>query len=231
METFPQLGAFPEASGTRFRVYASDARKIELVLEGEGGAARAIEMTAKGDGVYETFVDGVSAGTRYRYALEGGVPIPDPASRFQPEGVHGPSEVIDAAGFAWQDENWKGRPLPGMVIYELHIGTFTPEGTFAAAAHRLSYLRDLGITAVELMPIHDFPGERNWGYDSAALFAPPRSYGRPEDLRRFVDTAHGLGLSVLLDVVYNHLGPDGAYVAAYDKTCSTMSAAHRGARA
>ena len=217
METFPQLGAFPESTGTRFRVYASDAKKLELVLEADG-AARTIEMTAAAHGVHETFVDGVTAGARYRYALDGAAPFPDPASRFQPEGVHGPSEVIDPTAFAWQDDQWKGRALAGMVIYELHIGTFTPEGTFAAAAQRLSYLRDLGITAIELMPVHDFPGERNWGYDSAALYAPPRSYGRPEDLRRFVDTAHGLGLSVLLDVVYNHLGPDGAYIAAYDKT-------------
>ena len=218
MENFPLLGAFPESGGTRFRVYASDARKVELVLEGDAGAVRAIELTPRGDGLHERFVEGVSAGERYRYRLDEGAPIPDPASRFQPLGVHGPSEVIDPGAYVWQDSGWKGRPLAGMVIYELHIGAFTPEGTYAAAAERLGYLRDLGVTAVELMPLHDFPGERNWGYDCAALFAPPRPYGRPDELRRFVDAAHGLGLAVLLDVVYNHLGPDGAYVTAFDRT-------------
>jgi maltooligosyltrehalose trehalohydrolase len=184
---------------------------VELVLDD----GRTMAMDRARDGTWSVRVPGLQAGARYRFALDGRSPMPDPASRFQPEGVHGPSEVIDPSSYRWHDEGWKGRPLDELVIYELHVGTFTPEGTFDAARARLRELAELGITALELMPLHDFPGQRGWGYDPAAFWAPCRAYGRPDDLRRFVDVAHSLGMSVLLDVVYNHLGPDGAYWAAY----------------
>jgi maltooligosyltrehalose trehalohydrolase len=154
----------------------------------------------------------VGPGDRYRYLLDGRGPFPDPASRFQADGVHGPSMVVDAAAFRWSDQNWIGVPLERLIIYELHVGTFTARGTFAGVEARLPYLRDLGVTAIELMPVADFPGSRNWGYDGVALFAPARCYGVPDDLRRLIDAAHRLGLAVLLDVVYNHVGPDGAYL-------------------
>ena len=155
---------------------------------------------------------GARAGDRYRYRVGGRGPFPDPASRFQPEGVHGPSEVVDGPAFRWSDSGWTGIALEDLVLYELHVGTFTPAGTYAGVVDRLAYLRDLGVTAVELLPLGDFPGARNWGYDGVALFAPARCYGRPDELRRLVDEAHRHGLAVLLDVVYNHFGPDGAYV-------------------
>jgi maltooligosyltrehalose trehalohydrolase len=167
------------------------------------------------DGMFTgTFAD-VAAGDLYAYLLDGDGPFPDPASRFQPQGVHGPSAVVDAGAFEWTDDGWRGRALEEAILYELHVGTFTGAGTFAAAAERLPDLADLGITVVELMPVADFPGSRNWGYDGASLFAPSRAYGTPDDLRRFVDAAHRLGLAVLLDVVYNHFGPDGAYASVF----------------
>jgi malto-oligosyltrehalose trehalohydrolase len=141
--------------------------------------------------------------------------VPDPASRFQPLDVHGPSEVIDPAEYEWNDADWRGRPWEECVVYELHVGAFTPEGTFRAAIGRLDFLRDLGVSAVELMPIADFPGRWNWGYDGVLLFAPDSSYGRPEDLKAFIDAAHQRNIAVLLDVVYNHFGPDGHYLPRY----------------
>jgi maltooligosyltrehalose trehalohydrolase len=207
----PTLGAWPEEGGVRFRVWAPDRLRVELIVG--DGAPRLLSRDA--DGTFGGFVPGLAAGARYRYRLDGDGPFPDPASRFQPEGVHGPSEVVDAATFAWSDQAWRGRPLEDVVAYELHVGTFTPEGTFAGAAEKLSFLRDLGVTAVQIMPVADFPGERNWGYDGVAPFAPARCYGKPDDLRRLVDRAHGLGLAVILDVVYNHFGPDGAYQGAF----------------
>ncbi len=206
------LGATPGPGGTRFRVWAPGARSVEVMVEAPPRRA-ALEPGA--DGVHEVLLPGVGAGARYRLSMDGGPAWPDPASRFQPEGVHGPSEVVDPRAFAWSDHAWRGLPRSELVLYELHVGTFTPEGTFAAAARRLPDLRDLGVTAVQLMPVADFPGACNWGYDGAALYAPARCYGTPDDLRRLVDTAHRLGLAVLLDVVYNHFGPDGAYVAAF----------------
>lgn len=160
-------------------------------------------------------VPGVRAGDRYRYLLDGDGPYPDPASRFQPEGVHGPSEVVDPDQFPWSDGDWKGIPLDELILYELHVGTFSPEGTFAGVTARLPHVVALGVSAIELMPVSDFPGERNWGYDGVALFAPARCYGHPDDLRRLVDTSHRAGLAVLLDVVYNHLGPDGSYLTTF----------------
>ncbi len=207
-----RLGALPEGDGTRFRVWAPVAERVTLVLEPD---SRTIPLGAVSGGYFERVVDGVGPGQRYRVRLDDGDPLPDPASRFQPEGVHGPSEVVDPAAFDWGDEEWGGVAQRDLVFYELHVGTFTPEGTFRAAAERLEYLRDLGVTAVELMPVADFPGRWNWGYDGAALYAPSRAYGTPDDFRALVDRAHALGLAVFLDVVYNHLGPDGAYLAAF----------------
>lgn len=211
----PTLGAIPGDGGTRFRVWAPERRSVSVVIErAEGGILRA-SLDAAGDGYFGGTVAGVAAGARYRYALDDEGPFPDPASRFQPDGVHGPSEVVDPAGFCWTDQEWPGLPIDALVIYELHVGAFTAEGTFRAAMDRLPYLRDLGVTAIELMPVADFPGSRNWGYDGAALFAPARCYGTPDDLRRLLDAAHRHGLAVLLDVVYNHVGPDGAYLFAF----------------
>lgn len=154
-------------------------------------------------------------GARYRFVLEDGMTVPDPASRFQPEDVHGPSELVDPAAYRWRNTDWQGRAWHETVLYELHIGTFTPEGTFASAAQRLDSLRELGVTTIQLMPVADFPGKRNWGYDGVLPFAPDAAYGRPEQLKAFIDEAHGLGLSVLLDVVYNHYGAEGNYLPLY----------------
>jgi maltooligosyltrehalose trehalohydrolase len=200
-----------KAAGSAFGCGRLDARELTLTLE-TGAAAGTRLMPRDEDGVHDLIVDGVRPGDRYHYRIDGGDPRPDPASRFQPDGVHGPSEVIDPSAFRWQQDRWRGRAVTDLVIYELHVGTFSPEGTFDGTRARLRALRDLGVTAIELMPVADFAGERNWGYDGVCLFAPSRAYGRPDDLRRLVDEAHGLGLSVLLDVVYNHLGPEGAYL-------------------
>ncbi len=166
-------------------------------------------------GVFSANVPGVVAGDRYGFRVNGGRPLPDPAGRSQPDGVHALSEVVDPDAFAWRDDGWAGVSLPDFVIYEIHVGTFTPEGTFAAAAGRLADLRALGVTAVELMPVAEFPGRRNWGYDGVHIYAPHHAYGGPEGLRRFVDAAHAHGIGVVLDVVYNHLGPEGNYLDHY----------------
>jgi maltooligosyltrehalose trehalohydrolase len=208
--SFPFHGAFPDGTSTTFRVWAPEANALTLVLDDETHP-----MEAVGDGYFEREVDDVGPGSRYRVALDGDGPFPDPASRFQPEGVHGASQVVDPAAYNWTDDDWSGVPREELVIYELHVGAFTPAGTFDAVREQLAYLKDLGVTAIELMPVHDFPGERNWGYDPAAWFAPSRAYGEPDDLRRLVDAAHQAGLAVILDVIYNHLGPDGAYANAF----------------
>ena len=179
------------------------------------GESVVLSMNHAGEGLFTRVVSGAGAGTRYRLSPDGRGPFPDPASRFQPRGVHGPSQVIDPGAFQWTDQHWAGCPLEELVLYELHVGTFTPAGTFVAAIEKLPHLTRLGVTAIELMPLADFPGHRNWGYDGAALFAPARCYGAPDDLRKLVDAAHGHGLAVHLDVVYCHLGPDGAYLAAF----------------
>ena len=206
------LGALVERGGVRFRVWAPTADRVDLELVGREPVR--LDPTG-GDGHHEAFVAGLQPGAHYRYRLDGGDAFPDPASRFQPEGVHGPSEVVDPQAFAWSDDGWTPPALTDLVVYELHVGSFTPEGTFDGVRQRLADLKALGVTAVELMPVADFPGRWNWGYDGAALYAPSRAYGRPDDLRRLVDAAHAEGLAVLLDVVYNHLGPDGAYLAAF----------------
>jgi maltooligosyltrehalose trehalohydrolase len=199
-----------------FRVPAPAARHVGLVIESGSGARRDIALDRESDGTYAADVHGVRPGTRYRYLIDGAGPYPDPVSRFQPLGVHGPSEVqAGGSSFDWSDQDWRGVAPEDIVFYEIHVGTFTPAGTFTALSERLPYLADLGATAVELMPVAEFPGTRNWGYDTASLFAPSHVYGVPDDLRRLVNTAHALGLAVFLDVVYNHLSPDGAYLAVF----------------
>jgi maltooligosyltrehalose trehalohydrolase len=210
------IGAEPDdaAGGTHLRVWAPRARGVAVRHGAE--MARSAPLTAEPGGYFSGLVRGLRAGDRYGFQLDDdGKVLPDPASRFQPEGPHGPSEVVDARAFAWSDGEWRGSGARGQVIYELHVGTFTTAGTHAAAAERLADLRDLGVTVIELMPLAEFPGRFGWGYDGVDLWAPTRLYGRPDDLRRFVDTAHGLGLGVILDVVYNHVGPDGNYLARF----------------
>ncbi len=209
-----RLGARPDAEGTHFRVWAPQAGMVDVLIERAGAPTRE-PLQAQPDGLFEGTCAGVEPGDRYRFLLDGRGPFPDPASRFQPDGVHGASMVVDPASFAWSDHGWRGVPTEDLVLYELHVGAFTPLGTFAGVEARLPYLRDLGVTAIELMPVADFPGSRNWGYDGVALFAPARCYGTPDDLRRLIDSAHAIGLAVLLDVVYNHVGPDGAYLCVF----------------
>jgi len=209
--SFPAHGAFPHDDAVTFRVWAPAAAAVTLELE--DGPSLALSETE--DGLFERTTDAAAPGTRYQFRLDDESPFPDPASRFQPEGVHGPSEVIDPDAYEWDDAGWNGVARADLVIYELHVGAFTGAGSFDAVREQLAYLKDLGVTAIELMPVHDFPGERNWGYDPAAWFAPASAYGRPGDLRRLVDVAHQMGLAVILDVIYNHLGPDGAYANAF----------------
>jgi len=197
---------------TRFRLWAPGCPSIMLALE---GMAAPLAMEALDGGWHELRTRSAGANSRYRFVLPDGMQVPDPASRFQPDDVHGPSEVIDAHAYQWQDLDWSGRPWSEAIAYELHVGTFTPEGTFRAAISRLEHLASLGVTAIELMPVADFAGARNWGYDGVLLYAPNSAYGRPEDLKALIDTAHAHGIMVLLDVVYNHFGPDGNYLSLY----------------
>ena len=202
------FGAELQADGrVRFRLWAPPHREVQIELDGE-----TVAMQPVGEGWHELVTDRARAGTRYRFVLPDGLRVPDPASRYQPEDVHGPSEVVDPTAYAWRDAGWSGRPWQEAVVYELHIGAFTPEGTFRAAIGKLDHLVALGVTAIEIMPIGDFPGRRNWGYDGVLPYAPDSSYGRPEDLKALVEAAHARGLMVLLDVVYNHFGPEGAYI-------------------
>jgi maltooligosyltrehalose trehalohydrolase len=208
------VGAEPVVGGeAHFRVWAPAAHRVEVVVD--GGAAT--QLAPEPGGYFSGVADGARVGTRYRYRLGGDKAYPDPASRFQPEGPHGPSEVVDPSAFNWSDRDWCGVSLPGQVVYELHLGTFTPAGTWGAAERELPELADLGITVVDVMPVNEFPGRWGWGYDGVDLFAPTRLYGRPDDMRRFVDRAHRLGVGVILDVVYNHLGPDGNYLGAFSR--------------
>ncbi len=211
----PFLGAWCAPEGTYFRVWAPAKQRVEVQLETPGHAGAVYPLRGSEEGFFSGVVPGVRDGDRYRYRVDGEGPFPDPASRFQPDGVHGASQVVDTSRFEWSDASWRGVGLENLVLYELHVGAFTRSGTFAGVIERLPYLRDLGVTAIEIMPIADFPGQRNWGYDGAALFAPARCYGVPDDLARLVDTAHRLGLAVILDVVYNHVGPDGAYLTTF----------------
>jgi maltooligosyltrehalose trehalohydrolase len=203
------VGAELTSDGVSFRLWAPLHETVQVVASGQSYSLRREQ-----DGYFSGVVSGLRAGDRYRYRVAEGE-FPDPATRFQPEGPHGPSEIVDGSTFHWTDAGWKGIPLERAVIYEMHIGTFTPEGTWAAAMERLPHLRDVGVTVLEVMPIAEFTGRFGWGYDGVSLFAPSHLYGSPGDVRRFVDRAHSFGIAVILDVVYNHLGPDGNYLGKY----------------
>jgi len=206
------VGAELLEGGVHFRLWAPRRRQVEVVFEGDG-APDPLRLDAEPNGYFSGCAPGAGAGTLYRFRLDGSETLyPDPASRFQPDGPHGPSQVIDPESFHWTDDRWPGTGPENQVLYELHIGTFTPEGTWAAAQRELPYLKDLGVTCVEVMPVAEFAGRWGWGYDGVDLFAPYHHYGTPDDFRRFVNRAHELGLGVILDVVYNHLGPDGNYL-------------------
>jgi maltooligosyltrehalose trehalohydrolase len=205
------FGAELLEQGVRFRLWAPEAQYVELCLT-RHDAEDIVPMFSLTDGWFELVVPDASAGNCYRYRLDRQLMVPDPASRCNPEDVYKASQVIDPTSFAWNDAEWRGRPWQEAAIYELHVGCFTPQGTFKALAERLDYLADLGVTAIELMPVADFPGTRNWGYDGVLPFAPDSCYGKPEDLKFFIDSAHRKGLMVLLDVVYNHFGPEGSYL-------------------
>ena len=198
-----------DANETHFRVWAPKVKKLAVVSDNK------TYPLASEAGGYFSGTAACHAGAHYKFQIDDGAAFPDPASRFQPEGPHGPSCVVDPFSFQWTDTNWRGVKLAGQIIYELHIGTFTPAGTWRAAIDKLSELKENGITLLEMMPIADFPGRFGWGYDGVDLFAPTRLYGTPDDLRAFVDRAHELGLGVILDVVYNHFGPDGNYLGAF----------------
>ena len=200
-------GARLEGDETEFRVWAPRQRSVTLRLMPE---SRDIPMQRNGNDFVATTT--AVPGDRYCYVLDDGLAVPDPVSRLLPEGLDGPSEIIDPAAFQWSDAGWRGRELRDYVIYELHIGTFTPQGTFDAAIGKLDYLKQLGISVVELMPVAAFPGTRDWGYDGVSPYAVQASYGGPEGLKRFVDAAHRVGLAIMLDLVYNHLGPEGNYL-------------------
>ncbi|HET9426680.1 MAG TPA: malto-oligosyltrehalose trehalohydrolase [Gemmatimonadaceae bacterium] len=201
------------SGGAHARVWAPKRRSVELVTHDvKGAVTSASALHREADGYFSGHVADVVAGTLYRFRLDGKEAYPDPASRFQPEGPHGPARLVDPAGFAWTDASWGGIRIDGQVISEIHIGTFTPEGTFRAAIEKLDALAEVGITAVEILPLADFGGRFGWGYDGVNMYAPTRLYGEPDDVRAFVDAAHARGLGVILDVVYNHFGPDGNYL-------------------
>ncbi|HYG34661.1 MAG TPA: malto-oligosyltrehalose trehalohydrolase, partial [Clostridia bacterium] len=206
--------------GAHFRVWAPKSALVAVELCEDtlfkAGAFDEIELEPEGRGYFSAYVAQAKPGMFYRYKLHNGS-FPDPASRYQPEGPHGPSQVVDPSRFPWTDAQWRGRGRSSQVIYELHIGTFTQEGTWKSAMEELPELARLGVTVLELMPVADFPGNFGWGYDGVNLFAPTRAYGTPDEFRAFVDRAHNLGLGVILDVVYNHLGPDGNYLKEYSE--------------
>lgn len=206
------FGATLVEGAVRFRLWAPSASRVDLLLL---EPAAALPMQALAGGWYEATAAQADARSRYAYRIDGRLVVPDPASRCNPQGVHGPSVVTDPRGFDWTDEHWRGRPWHEAAIYELHVGSFTPQGTFAAAIDRLDDLAALGVSALELMPVAAFPGARNWGYDGVLPFAAAAAYGTPDELKRLVAAAHARGLMVLLDVVYNHFGPDGNYLHAY----------------
>ncbi|MBA1156467.1 malto-oligosyltrehalose trehalohydrolase [Microvirga mediterraneensis] len=210
------FGAEITSDGIRFALWAPTAREVSLLLDDTEHP-----LKADADGWHRHVSRQARVGSRYGYRIDGNLVVPDPASRFQPDDVHGRSLVIDPQSYDWSDTSWTGRPWEETVLYEIHVGTATPEGTYAGLMGKLEQLRDLGVTAIELMPIGDFPGRRNWGYDGVLPYAPDAAYGSPEDLKRLVERAHELGLMMFLDVVYNHFGPSGNYLHAYAKTFFT----------
>jgi maltooligosyltrehalose trehalohydrolase len=201
--------------GTHFRVWAPRPKKVEVLLEAGPGAPATVQLKKQADGYFAGLVPQAAEGTRYRFRLDDAGCFPDPVSRYQPDGPYGVSQVVDPSGFGWNDSEWQGVGLAGQVIYEMHIGTFTQEGTWQAAQRELAELADCGITVIEVMPVADFPGRFGWGYDGVGQFAPVWLYGEPDDFRRFVDEAHRAGLGVILDVVYNHFGPAGDYLSEF----------------
>lgn len=216
----PTLGAIPGPKGTTFRAWAPRPRDVSLFID-NGTTEQILALEATRDGCREITIAGVGAGARYGFVLDGEGPFPDPCSRSQPDGVHGLSAVVDPSLFAWTDSGWRRPPFRELVIYECHIGTLTAEGTFAAALEVLPGLKAMGITAIEIMPVAAFPGRWNWGYDGVALFAPCDVYGGPDGLRRLVDGAHAVGMAVILDVVFNHFGPDGNYTGRFSEQYTT----------
>jgi maltooligosyltrehalose trehalohydrolase len=198
----------------QFRLWAPAAKKVELCLQTKA-LRNCVQMTKESNGWYGVISDQASADSYYQYRINEKTYVPDPASRFQPQDVEGASQVIDPGEWQWQENDWRGRPWEDVVCYEIHVGTFTPKGSFSGVKERLDYLIDLGITAIQLMPIADFPGKRNWGYDGALLFAPDSAYGTPNELKELIQTAHAKGIMVFLDVVYNHFGPKGNYLHLY----------------
>jgi malto-oligosyltrehalose trehalohydrolase len=209
MTSSARFGAALDRSGVTFRLWAPAAKRVEVMLD------RAYPMQRQAQGWYQATIPHARAGTLYKYRIDGELEVPDPASHFQPQDVFGPSKVIDHDQFEWRMNDWRGRPWQDAAILELHVGTFTTAGTFRAAIDKLDHIVETGLTAIELMPVADFAGRRNWGYDGVLLYAPDSAYGRPDDLRMLVDEAHARGLMVFLDVVYNHFGPEGNYLHRY----------------
>jgi maltooligosyltrehalose trehalohydrolase len=210
-----QFGARLTAEGASFRLWAPAAKRVDLLLE------KPHPMRRGDDGWFSAELPGVKAGARYRFRIDGELDVPDPASAFQPDDISGPSEVIDHTGYQWRATNWRGRPWQETVVIETHVGTFTPDGTYRAMIDKLDHLVATGITALELLPLADFSGRRNWGYDGVLWYAPDSAYGRPDDLKALIDEAHLRGLMVFLDVVYNHFGPEGNYLGRYAPTFFT----------
>jgi len=212
-----RVGATLLPDGVKYCIWAPDHEVMQIdISSSDGPPSRTLTTAKDGKGYHTAFDPEGRAGDLYRYCLQDGS-YPDPATRFQPQGVHGPSEVIDPYAYHWTDGKWKRPAFRDLVIYELHVGTFTPEGSYQSAIEKLPYLKELGITAIELMPLAEFAGRHNWGYDGVSIYAPDSSYGRPDDLRHLINEAHGQGIAVILDVVYNHFGPDGNYVGKYSK--------------
>ena len=212
---FRAQGAEVAAQGVSYRTWCKHERVEVVIFDENGEIGRTVDLQSEGDGYFSGTDEAGLAGDRYQYRFGESQPWPDPASSFQPSGVHGPSMVINHAAYSWNDRGWTAPAFSELVVYELHVGAFTSSGTFRGAIERLPHLAALGINAIELMPIADFPGERNWGYDGVMLYAPSRAYGTPDDLRALVDAAHAHGIAVILDVVYNHLGPDGNYMGVF----------------
>jgi maltooligosyltrehalose trehalohydrolase len=211
LDRMSALGASLLGGAVTFRVWAPHCRSVDVIVDG-----RAVEtLVLRESGLFEAKIEGIAENARYRYRLDSARYRPDPVSRFQPEGIHGPSVILDPSRFVWTDQEFAGHAPGELVLYEIHVGAFTPAGTFEAVIPHLARLVDLGVTAIELMPVAEFPGSRDWGYDGVHLFAPQSTYGGPRGLRRLVDACHAAGLSVFLDVVYNHLGPEGNYLAEY----------------
>jgi maltooligosyltrehalose trehalohydrolase len=209
-----RFGAAVQPDGVMFRVWAPRLDDLQVVIRSDPPMVLAMQQEEE-EGEFAVFAEGLGAGCDYMLRTGAGRQLPDPVSRWLPHGVHGPTRVLDSAAFSWSDQNWRGIPLRDYLIYELHTGTFSPEGTFAGIVPRLSYLRELGVTAVEIMPVAEFPGRRNWGYDGVGMYAPQSSYGGPAAFKSLVDACHQQGLAVVLDVVYNHLGPEGNYLSEF----------------